>query len=68
VDFTSKKQAFSDSGRSVHKHGTVNEQLARIRRCHTRKNATAEQVTCIGIETIDGTNYYADKVVLAAGV
>lgn len=24
-------------------------------------------VTCIGVETVDGTKYYADKVVLAAG-
>ncbi|KAJ5291772.1 sarcosine oxidase [Penicillium angulare] len=24
-------------------------------------------ITCIGVETIDGTKYYADKVVLAAG-
>jgi hypothetical protein len=24
-------------------------------------------MTCIGIETLDGTDYYADKVVLAAG-
>ena len=23
--------------------------------------------TCIGLETVDGTKYYADKVVLAAG-
>ncbi|OTB02563.1 hypothetical protein M426DRAFT_322501 [Hypoxylon sp. CI-4A] len=26
-----------------------------------------DQVTCIGVETVDGTKYYADKVVLAAG-
>lgn len=24
-------------------------------------------VTCIGVETVDGTRYFADKVVLAAG-
>ncbi|KAM3064687.1 hypothetical protein ACMFMF_011823 [Clarireedia jacksonii] len=24
-------------------------------------------ITCIGVETVDGTKYYADKVVLAAG-
>lgn len=27
----------------------------------------ADGTTCNGIETIDGTKYYADKVVLAAG-
>ncbi|KAI1837127.1 hypothetical protein DTO006G1_5975 [Penicillium roqueforti] len=28
---------------------------------------TADGITCNGVETIDGTRYYADKVVLAAG-
>lgn len=27
----------------------------------------ADGTTCIGVETVDGTKYYADKVVLAAG-
>lgn len=27
----------------------------------------ADGMTCNGVETIDGTKYYADKVVLAAG-
>lgn len=26
-----------------------------------------DETTCIGVETVDGTKYYADKVVLAAG-
>ncbi|KAL4746967.1 hypothetical protein BDW72DRAFT_183787 [Aspergillus terricola var. indicus] len=29
--------------------------------------ADADEKTCIGVETVDGTKYYADKVVLAAG-
>ncbi|KAJ5764510.1 hypothetical protein N7533_003191, partial [Penicillium manginii] len=28
---------------------------------------TDDEVTCIGVETVDGTKYFADKVVLAAG-
>lgn len=28
---------------------------------------SGDGVTCIGVETVDGTKYYADKVVLAAG-
>lgn len=28
---------------------------------------TADGITCNGVETVDGTKYYADKVVLAAG-
>lgn len=28
---------------------------------------TADGITCNGVETVDGTRYYADKVVLAAG-
>lgn len=27
----------------------------------------ADGTTCIGVETVDGTKYYADTVVLAAG-
>lgn len=27
----------------------------------------SDGTTCIGVETVDGTKYYADKVVLAAG-
>lgn len=27
----------------------------------------ADETTCNGVETVDGTKYYADKVVLAAG-
>jgi sarcosine oxidase/L-pipecolate oxidase len=27
----------------------------------------ADGTTCIGVESVDGTKYYADKVVLAAG-
>lgn len=26
-----------------------------------------ENITCIGVETVDGTRYHADMVVLAAG-
>ena len=26
-----------------------------------------DTMTCIGVETVDGTRYYADKVVLATG-
>lgn len=45
---------FTDA--KLHRSGTFNQPLF-----------TADGITCNGVETIDGTRYYADKVVLAAG-